>query len=195
LRAANLPKPLEKGKSWGKESQAACGKPKWRCVMKNIRNLVTLVGLTVVFFALSATGARAQSLSNTRFSGTFTLPFEAQWGPVTLQPGAYNLYYGRLTDGGSAMVEVVGKENRRPHVLILSQGVNPASTRKSALVCIREGNVGIIRVLEMPQLGEAVEFKMPHGTQLMAQNRFGSKNVQIAEGPKLIQRIPVTLTK
>jgi hypothetical protein len=163
--------------------------------MKNIRNLVTLVGLTVVFFALGATGARAQSFSNTRFSGTFTLPFEAQWGPVTLQPGAYKLYYGRLTDGGSAMVEVVGKENRKPHVLILAREVNEASITKSALVCIREGNVGIIRVLEMPQLGEAVEFSMPRGTQLMAHNSNGSKNVQIAEGPKLIQRIPVTLEK
>ena len=163
--------------------------------MKIIRNLVTLVGLTVVFFALGATGARAQSLSNTRFSGTFTLPFEAQWGPVTLQPGTYNLYYGRLSSGGPATVEVTGKENRKPHVLILAQGVNDTSIRKSALVCVREGNVGIIRVLEMPQLGEAAEFKMPHGTQLMAHNSNGSKNVQIAEGPKLIQRIPVTLTK
>jgi hypothetical protein len=36
---------------------------------------------------------------------------------------------------------------------------------------------------------------MPRGTRLVAQRQNGSKNVQIAEGPKLIQRIPITVTK
>jgi hypothetical protein len=163
--------------------------------VKIIRNLVTLAGLSAIFFALGATGARAQSLRTTNFAGTFTLPFEAQWGPATLPAGEYSLYYGHLTDGGSAMVEVIGKANRTPHALILSQGVSDASIKESALVCIREGDVGIVRVLEIPQLGEAVQFSMPRGTQLMAQKSNGNKNVQIAGGPMLIQRIPVTLKK
>jgi hypothetical protein len=163
--------------------------------MKNIRNLVTLTGLFVVFFALGATGARAQSLNTTNFAGTFTLPFVVQWGPATLPAGEYSLYYGRLNNGGPATVEVIGKEGRTPHALILAQGINDASMKKSALVLIREGNAGIVRVLEMPAVGEAVEFSMPRHTQLMAQKGNGSKNVQIAEGPKLIQRIPITLSK
>jgi hypothetical protein len=163
--------------------------------MKNIRNLVTLIGLSVVFFALSATGARAQSLRSTDFTGTFTLPFEAQWGPVTLPAGEYSLYYGRLHGGGPIMVEVVGKENRSPHALILPRGVSDASATKSALVCIRVGNIGIVRVLELLQLGEAINFRMPRGAQLMAQKTNGNKNVQIAEGPMLIQRIPVSLAQ
>jgi hypothetical protein len=163
--------------------------------MKNIRNLVTLTGLLVVFFALGATATRAQSLTTTHFSGTFTLPFVAQWGPVALQPGEYSLYYGRLYGGGPAMVEVIGKEDRTPHAFILAQAVNDSAARKSELVCIREGNAGIIRALEMPQLGEAVEFKLPRNTQLMAQKNNGNRNVEIAQGPMLLQRIPVTLKK
>jgi hypothetical protein len=161
--------------------------------MKIIRNMVTLAGLSMVVFALGATGARAQSIRTTNFAGTFTLPFEAQWGSTILPVGEYSLYYGRLFEGGPAMVEVVGKENRNPHAFILAQGVSDARAAKSALVCVREGNAGIVRALELPQLGEAVSFKMPRHTQLMARQPNGNRNVEIAGGPMLIQRIPVTL--
>jgi hypothetical protein len=164
-------------------------------MMKIIRNLVTLAGLSVVVFALGVTGARAQSLSTTNFAGTFTLPFEAQWGRATLPAGNYSLYYGQLSRSSTNIVEVVGKDNRSPHVLILPQGLNDASTTKSALVCVREGGVGIVQALEMPQIGEAVHFGMPHHTQLMAHQSNGNKNVELAGGPMLIQRIPVTLTQ
>jgi hypothetical protein len=163
--------------------------------MKTIRNLVTLVGLSVVFFALGATGARAQTLKTPHFSGAFTLPFNAQWGPVSLPAGEYKLYYGRLNDGGPALVEVVGKEKRTPHAFILPQGASDAKATKSALVCVREGGAGIIRALEMPQIGEAVNFRMPRGTQLVAHQSNGSKNVELAQGPMLIQRIPITLAQ
>jgi hypothetical protein len=163
--------------------------------MKTIRNLVTLAGLSVVFFALSATGARAQSLKTPHISGTFTLPFNAQWGPVTLPAGEYKLYYGRLYDGGPALVEVIGKENRSPHAFILPQGASDATATKSALVCVREGNAGVIRALELPQIGEALNFRMPRHTQLMAHQSKGSKNIELAQGPMLIQRIPITLAQ
>jgi hypothetical protein len=162
--------------------------------MKIIRNLVTLAGLSVMVFALGATGARAQNLS-TNFAGTFTLPFNAQWGRTVLPAGKYSLYYGHLPTSSTSMVEVAAKDKKSPHVFILAQGVSDAAAAKSALVCIREGNGCIVRALEMPQIGQAVEFAMPRGTRLVAQRQNGSKNVQIAEGPKLIQRIPITVTK
>lgn len=160
--------------------------------MKTIQRLTTLAGLSLVLFALGATGARAQAIKTPHFAGTFNLPFEAQWGRATLPAGNYSLYYGRLHDG-ARMVEVVGKKNHTPHVLILPQGLNDASTTQSALVCVREGNVGIVRALEMPQINQSVKFGMPRGTQLTANRSNGKNNVQIAEGPKLIQRIPVTM--
>ena len=161
--------------------------------MKIIRNWVTLASFSVVVFALCAAGARAQSLRTTHFAGTFTLPFEAQWGRVALPAGEYRLAYGRLYEGGVKMVEIVGKENSTPHVLILTRGVTDTSAKKSALVCIREGDTVIVRVLEMPQIGESVDFAMPPGTKLMANRSDGKKNALMAEGPKLLQRIPITL--
>jgi hypothetical protein len=161
--------------------------------MNTIRNWVTLAVLTMVAFALCGTGARAQDLRTTYFGGTFNLPFEAQWGRTILPAGEYNLYYGRLIDGGANMVEVMGKENRRPRVLILSHGVNDATTTRSALVCVRQGGVAIVRALEMPQIGQAVHFNTPRGTRLTAKRSNGNKNVELAEGPMLIQRIPIKL--
>jgi hypothetical protein len=163
--------------------------------MKIIRNMVTLAGLFLVVFGLGATGARAQSMRTTHFTGTFNLPFEAQWGNAILPVGQYSLYYGRLSDAGPAMVEVVGKDTWSPHVLIPVQGIDPASGKKSALVCIREGDAGIVRTLELPQIGEAVSFKLPRHTQLMAYQHNGSANKLLAEAPMLIQRVAVTLNQ
>lgn len=160
--------------------------------MKNVRNWVSLVGMTMVAFALCATGARAQAFSTTNFAGTFTLPVEAQWGNVALQPGNYELYYG-LLNGSTPTVEVVGKEHGTPHAMILVQGIRDVSTNKSSLVCVRDGSALIVRVLEMPQIDRAVQFNMPRGARLMAKQSHGKKNVQMAEGPKLIERIPITL--
>ena len=62
--------------------------------MKTIRSLMTLAGLFLVLFALSATGAKAQNLSSASFSGNFTLPVAAQWGEMTLPAGNYTLGVG-----------------------------------------------------------------------------------------------------
>lgn len=161
--------------------------------MKNIRNRVILGGLSIMVFALCATGARAQSLNSTNFAGTFTLPFEAQWGRAALPAGEYSLYYGHLIAGSAPMVEVIGKGKTAPHILVLVAAVSDASAKKNALVCVREGNTGVIRTLEMPEIGQAANFRMPRGTQLMAKRSNGGKNVELAEGPNLIQRIPITL--
>lgn len=91
------------------------------------------------------------------------------------------------------MVEVLGKEKGSPHVFILPQGVNDASTTQSALVCVREGNAGIVRGLQMTEIGQSVTFAMPHGAKLVAQNGKHKGYTQLAQAPMLIQRIPITL--
>ena len=154
---------------------------------------MTLAGLIMAVFALSATGAKAQTISAASFKGTFTLPVAAQWGKMTLPAGTYNLYYGRL-DEGPDVVEVVGKAKGSPRGLIVVAGNGDASAAKSALVCIREGDALIVRRLEMPALGTAADFSMPHGTQLEATNRNHNGYTQLAEAPMLIERIPVTFS-
>ena len=162
--------------------------------MKTIRNLMTLAGLILAVFALGATGAQAQqapSLSITHFGGTFTLPMEAQWGKVTLPAGQYSLYYGSVQDGSASMVEVVGKAKGSPHGVIPVAGRDDASAAKSSLVCVREGSTLIVRRLEMPAIGTAVQFSMPHGAKLVARNAKHDGYTQLAEAPRLIERVPV----
>jgi|GEM_PF-467356 hypothetical protein len=161
--------------------------------MKTIRRLTTLAGLAVVVFALSATGARAQgpALTVTNFSGTFTLPFNAQWGRVALPAGEYSLYYGS-NFGGTKYVEIVAKERGSLHVLLLAGApIDVSPNAKNALVCVREGNIGIVRALEMPQIGEALRFRMPQGAMLVSHNGRHNGSTQIAEAPVLIQRITI----
>jgi hypothetical protein len=159
--------------------------------MKTIRSLMTLAGLILAVFALSATGAKAQSLTNTSFAGTFTISHEAQWGRMTLPAGTYNLYYGPLHDGGASVVEVVGKAKGSPHGLILAAGNDDASAANNALVCVREGSTLIVRTLEMPAIGTSAQFSMPHGARLVAHNRNHKGYTQLAEAPMLIERISV----
>lgn len=160
--------------------------------MKTIRNRMTLVGLFLGFLALSTVGAKGQVLDTPSFTGTFTLPFEAQWGKMTLPAGDYTLRYGWLS-AGDALVEVRSAENGGLRGVIRVAGNGHSSARKSALVCIREGNALIVRALEMPNIGTAVEFGRPRGTQLTAHRRNRSTNIQVAEAPMLIQRVPVAL--
>jgi hypothetical protein len=159
--------------------------------MKTIRSLTTNLGLSLVLFALGTTGAKAQMLSATDFAGTFSLSNNAQWGNVALPAGNYTLRYGSLS--GAYFVEVRGTEKGSPHVVIHVAGSNQTSARKNALVCSRDGATLIVRALEMPAIGESATFALPRGMQLTAQQRNGSKNIQLAQGPMLIQRISVSL--
>jgi hypothetical protein len=163
----------------------------WRFEMKTIQRLAILAGLSMMVFALSATGAKAQAISTANFSGTFNLPVAAQWGKMTLPAGTYNLYYGRLHDGDINVVEVAGKAKGSPHGLILATGNDDVSAANSSLVCIREGDALIVRALEMPAIGTSAQFSMPKGTQLEATNRNHNGYTQLAEAPRLIERIPV----
>ena len=159
--------------------------------MKTIRNLTILAGLSVVLFTLGTTGARAQMLTSTSFSGDFTLPVAAQWGNMTLPAGTYSFRYGTLNN--AYFVEVRGTVKGSSHGVIHVAANDQLSAAKSELVCVREGNGLIVRRLEIPQLGKSVTFAMPYGAKLAAQNRKQTGYTQLAEAPMLVERIPVTL--
>ena len=153
---------------------------------------MTLAGLIVAVFALSTTGANAQSLMRSSFAGTFTISHEAQWGKLTLPAGTYNLYYGSLNDAGVKVVEVAGKAKGSPHGVVLVVGKDETSAAKNSLVCIREGDALIVRRLEMPAIGTSAQFSMPRGARLVAQNAKHTGYTQLAEAPMLFERVPVT---
>ena len=159
--------------------------------MKTIRNMAIVMGFSLALFALAATGANAQVLSKANFSGTFTLPVQAQWGTVTLPAGDYTLHYGHLAMGGPYAVEIVGEGKRGPHSVILSAGKNSVSATKNAITCVRQGGALIVRALEMPEVGESVSFALPRGAQLVSHKQIHNGYTQLAEAPMLIQRVPV----
>lgn len=161
--------------------------------MKKIRSLTIMVGLSLALLALGTAGVKAQAIPAASFAGSFTLPFEAQWGPMTLPAGDYTLRYGNLE--GVHMVEVVGKKKGSPHGLIMVQARDLTAAGKNSLICARQGDVTIVRALEMPVIGETVEFANPHGVRLLALQMHRGTIELLAETPILYQKIPVTLNQ
>lgn len=155
--------------------------------MKTLRNITVLVGFSLVLFALGVAGAKAQGLHTPDFGGTFTLPFAAQWGGMTLPAGEYTLRYGQINAGGSYAVQIAGKEKGSPHGLVLAAGRDEAAAEADALVCVRNGNGGIVRELQLASIGQKVSFAMPHGARVRSK-------VIAAQTTVPIERAPVTLT-
>jgi hypothetical protein len=160
--------------------------------MKRIRSLMTLAGFSLALVAFGAAGARAQVLTTTNLVGTFTLPFAAQWGAVTLPAGDYTLRYG-VAPGGTAVVEVQGTAKGSPHGFILAQSHDRTSAAKNAIVCIHAGKGGIVRGLDLPAIGESAEFALPQGIKLMANQRDNRTYAQLGDTPELIQRLSIKL--
>jgi hypothetical protein len=162
-----------------------------RCVMKTIRSLMTFAGLFVGFLVLGTAGAKGQVLETPSFSGTFTLPVQAQWGKMHLPAGEYTFSYGQMFSGGAYGVRVDSKAKGSPHGFVLVESKDDASSTKSQLLCAREGNTLIVRALELPAIGESISFSLPRGAHLLAQNGNHNHDVQLAQAPMLIERIPV----
>lgn len=162
--------------------------------MKTVRNFMILAGLSVALVAMGATGARAQLIPLPEFTGSFTLPVQARWGSMTLPAGNYALYYGAPFKGGNHAVEVV-KADGSVMGMVFVRGRKQTSASKSALVCNREGNVDVVRALELPGLGESIQFSLPRNLQLMANRQSHNATDQSAELHGLVQRVPVTLNR
>ncbi len=160
--------------------------------MKTIRSLTILAGLSVMVFVLGAAGARGQVITMPRFAGSFTLPLDAVWDQMTLPAGEYRVYYGYSDHGGATLVNIVGKGKGSVHGTLIAKVPTGVSATKNSLVCVRHGDTLIVRSLEIPEIGEAVEFPVPKGAKLMATNWKHTGYTELAEGPMLIQRIPVT---
>lgn len=166
--------------------------------MKTIRNFTILFGLSLALLALGVTSVQAQAVTPVTFSGTFTLPFDAQWGRMTLPAGDYSLYYGHVSSGGSYLVEVAGEKGTSHRGFILPiPGGDRVSSSDNTLICIREGDKGYIRELRMGLIGQAARFAIPHGVivraRVVAEGKHNA-NTQVAEARTSVMRIPVKLS-
>ena len=112
-------------------------------------------------------------------SGTFNLPFDAQWGQVKLSAGTY-----------SFVVDDALHNNR----IILRQGTHymgfisrsefsddNKANLQPALLCVRHDSSFTVRALRLPEIGTYYYFMSKQ------------KNQTVAQKPELIQDVPVLL--
>ena len=163
--------------------------------MKTIKSWTMLAGLSVAILAMSAAGARAQLITYPEFVGSFTLPVPAKWESMTLPPGNYGLYYGEPFRGGLKVVEVVNKADGSARGVALVWGLSQASGSTNELVCTREGDMDFVRALDLPVLGKAIQFGLPHNMKLIASQQDHNATKPAADLHGLTQRIPVTLNR
>jgi hypothetical protein len=164
--------------------------------MKTIRKIAIVVGVSLALFALGATGARAQAIESPGFTGTFTLPAETHWGAMTLPAGAYTLRYGTALSS-TYLVTVANKAEESILGMILPKDRENASAAENALICVREGDILFVRGLELPAIGQAAHFKLPHGVEVrsrvkpIAKHKNQKGNSPVAQVPVRIERASV----
>lgn len=162
--------------------------------MTKIRNFMLLGGLSLALVAMGATAMNAQLIPLPEFTGSFTLPVRAQWGETSLPAGHYSLFYGAPFGGGGHAVEVLNRADGSSR-MILARDRTDASAAKAELVCVHEGNVDVVRALNLPALGESIHFSLPRHTKLMANNLKHNSNTSVAALNGPTQYVPVTISR
>ncbi len=136
--------------------------------MKTVRYML----MTVAAALLLAGAAQAQD-----YLGKFTLPIEVQWGKAVLAAGDYTLEHNSMRR--PELVTIRG-EKATVMTLPIGQSFEADRSQKSALVLARINGKTVVRTLVLTELGMEFYYPWPKGERL-----------RIAEGPILIQRVPV----
>ena len=148
--------------------------------------VLSLAAATFLISAMAA--AQGIGFSNADFSGAFTLPFEAQWGGMTLPAGDYTLRFGTLLHGAE-LVEVRGIGKGSPHGYVLPKRQDSNSAAKNRLVCLSTGKTYVVGALELPAIGATLTFGAPRGLKILAQERGNGHAMQLAE-----VRVPIKMS-
>jgi len=135
-----------------------------------VKNLVlALAGAFILGGTVKAQGSACE--------GKFTLPFDAQWGGVTLPSGDYTFTLDS-TALGSYVVTVV--QGQRKVAMVMAQGQSHGDTaRTSALIVTRSGGRARIQALHLAELGDFF-YSAPKAEEL-----------QMASAPQLMERVSV----
>jgi hypothetical protein len=107
--------------------------------------LVTLLGLT-------AAGAGAETITK----GTFTLPVQAYWNDVLLQPGEYTLSLDRGVSG----VELVSVRGEGVAAKFIVPAGSAESSGHSCLKVDDFNGTNVIREFDAGSIGRAYRFKV-----------------------------------
>jgi hypothetical protein len=113
------------------------------------------------------------------YEGKFTLPFETRWGRAVLPAGDYTLTVDSTALPATVTVHSVRENRTAP--MIMAQAISQhGASDQSALIVARNSGKGVVRGLQLAELGLRFEYAMPRGTQL------------VAEAPPLFQRIGIS---
>ncbi len=145
--------------------------------MKNMRVKAGLRILMAGLLAATVWGAVAYSQSGPVARGKFSLPFEAQWGKLDLQPGNYS--FDVKAENSSYIVTV--EQGARPLGFVLTTtfaSQEATGSQDQALLCVRHSGECSIGALKMSN--GVFYFALP-----------GGQRAQFAKQPDLIERVPV----
>ncbi len=137
-----------------------------------VRNLVLALACAALFTGM----ANAQ---NVEYEGKFTLPFQAQWGRLTLPAGSYSFtLYSSATGADMFLVQ----QGKRTLGIVMPQGHGQAgSSGRSVLFVARGSGRARILALHAAELGTDFFYRPPK-----------AGGIELASAPELIQRIPLS---
>jgi hypothetical protein len=132
--------------------------------------------LAVVMFGVAAATLQARPASR----GHFVLPYDVEWGTVSLPAGDYTFAIDHVTSSGTILLyrgtQAVG--------MVRSQVLDSdASQNKSSeLLCVRHDGKVSVRALELPEVG-TFYFALPKGMSTL-----------VAKQPELMEAISVQVS-
>lgn len=162
--------------------------------MKRMRTILTLAGVLLLVPTFGVVSARAQSMFHGVANGKFSLPFQAQWGNVTMPAGNYTFSLYEFASGGSLMVRIHGEAKGSAHGYVLTEAQNSTRAPENELLCIHNGNKEIVSALVLPTMGKSFTFKVPSAEEMLTRRINHNTNIQSAEATGLIQSVPVKMT-
>ena len=144
--------------------------------MKAIRNHGWLKVLVLAAFVACLTGGLA---SAQEYKGSFTLPFDTQWGKAILPAGDYSFKVD--TAKAPFVAHVRGEQGS---IMVLAQAIsNPSRSEHSELVIASSRGKATVRALCLAEIGVVLSYGKSH-PQASALARH--------EEPVLYRRVSVT---
>ena len=131
--------------------------------MKTIWNLSFVKGLLLLTAVLSLSTSYAAAQSTDR--GTFTLPSAAHWGVTVLPAGSYS--FSVETDGSYPVVTVRSMDGKIEGMFV-AEAVSQSDAGAEVLTLVRRGDDMYVRSLNLTQLSETLEYKMPKAAETSA---------------------------
>lgn len=137
-----------------------------------------IVGLLAATVLAGVSSAQSAPLA----SGTFTLPFGAQWGQLNLAPGTYSF---SVKSGANSYVINVNQGLQSVGMVLTSSysGKDAATLQHGSLLCVHNADTCSIGALKMPLLG-VLYFNLPQ-----------SAKTQLAQTHDQMDNVPVLFAK